>query len=339
MKIAALGVLFSILLAASLPFRADAGPNTRYRLVNLNTMPGSRYSSASRINNRGEIAGIVSIRNNTVPFLYTTDGVMHELPLTPGAYGPEIFDLNDRGQVLIHVGYSAVIDHTSVSDTTLLADLLQVVDVKSVVGRPIALGFALNNPGDIIGADLRDDFRYHPFLFSNGIFRLLDSGSTAPIWVQAVDINDSGSILLAAGVTVGTQVVSRAFILSNGTMTDIGALPGGIGAWGSRINNRGHVLGMSQAGPDVIHSFLWQDGHMTDLGDATFYDLNNNDDIVGQTADGQPVLFTEGTLQPLAPLIAGGPQKEFQIRGINDAGEMVGFATQHRQTHAILVTP
>lgn len=322
--------------------RAEHGPPAYYLVHDLGTLPGGHYSIASRINNRGEIAGLADNGTAVVPFLYTSDGRMHELPMPPGINGPAIWDLNDRGQVLVYTLWPAIIGNVSITDTTLLADLFQVADVKSVVGKPLAAGFALNNLGDIVGADIPDieDFRYRPFLFSDGAYSLLDSGAGDPGWMQAVDINDSRSILTWAFVTVETQMVLHTFVLSNGIMTDIGTLPGGNWTWGQRINNRGHIMGIAQFGTNDSHSFFWQDGRMTDLGGTTFYDFNNNDEMLGLGGDGGPIIVTGGTQHEFTPVIVGLPRhNEIQVTGLNDAGEMVGSITSRRETHAILITP
>ena len=331
------GVFLCIVLAAPTPFSANAESKLPYHVVNLGISRGN--TGALRINNRGEIAGVS--HDGLVAFLYTTDGRINELPLPPGAASPQIVDLNERGQVLIYAGLAAVIDGVQIYNTTLLADRSHVVDVKSVVGRPIVFGFALNNLGDIVGSDLRADFRYHPFLFSDGTFSLLDSGFGDALFTQAVDINDSRSILIWALLTVGTQPVLHTFVLSNGTMTDIGSLPGGGGTSGQRINNRGHVMGISQAGTNnIVHSFLWQDGRMIDLGDSRFFDLNNNDEMIGRNADYEPVIYTGGAEHRLAPLIQDiGRYDGFEINSINDASQIVGSGTHRLRTEAILIEP
>jgi probable HAF family extracellular repeat protein len=335
----------AILMAGSLLFSLAAGAEHRpagyYVVRDLGTLPGGHYSVASRINNRGEIAGISDNGTTAVPFLYTPDGRMHELPMPPGINSPAIWDLNDRGQVLAYTLWPATIGNVGITDTTLLADLFQVADVKSVVGQPLALGFALNNLGDIVGADIPniDDFRYRPYLFSDGAYSLLDAG-VGGRWMHAVDINDSRSGLSWAFVKAETQMVLHTFILSNGTMTDIGTLPGGNWTWGQRINNRGHVMGIARIGTNEGHSFFWQDGRMTDFGGTTFYDFNNHDEMLGDAGDGGPIIVTGGTQDEFTPVIVGLPRhQEIQLTGLNDAGEMVGSVTGRRETRAILITP
>src|SRR5215510_16590639 len=115
----------AILMAGSLLFSpaatAEHRPADYYLVRDLGTLPGGHYSVASRINNRGEIAGLSDNGAAVVPFLSTPDGRMHELPMPPGVNGPAIWDLNDRGQVLVYTLWPATIGNVAITDTTLLA--------------------------------------------------------------------------------------------------------------------------------------------------------------------------------------------------------------------------
>ena len=85
---------------------------------------------------------------------------------------------------------------------------------------------------------------------------------------------------------------SHAFLYSNGTMTDLGTLPGGLDSEGYGINASGQVVGYSEinSGSD-IRAFLYSNGTMTDLNSLIdpacgwtlldAYAINDSGQIVG----------------------------------------------------------
>ena len=93
-------------------------------------------------------------------------------------------------------------------------------------------------------------------------------------------------------------------------MTDLGTLPGDVTSAGISINNRGQITGVSgDAYGNFIRGYLWENGVMTDLN----------------------------TLIP-----ADSPWYILHGFGINDEGQIVGFAVQTEppfEVHGFLATP
>ena len=54
------------------------------RPANLGNLRGGEYSSASGINDAGEIAGAANIANAIVPFIWTPTAGLQRIPLLPG---------------------------------------------------------------------------------------------------------------------------------------------------------------------------------------------------------------------------------------------------------------
>ena len=108
-------------------------------------------------------------------------------------------------------------------------------------------------------------------------------------------INDSGQVVGASRLINAYNLPTHAFLWQNGTMADLGTLPGGDDySLANGINNAGQIVGTStrdggNSGDGPLRAFLYQNGTMIDLG----------------------------TL--------GGKQSE--AMGINDFGQVVGYAS------------
>jgi probable HAF family extracellular repeat protein len=321
------------------------GAHFQYRLIDLGTLPGGYYSSATHINNRGEIVGIAEDAIRRVPFLFTTNGRMIKLPFPDTMYGPEVWDFNDLGLAIVYGKHKSQINvgGWSIGDGTLLLDRTQALEMRHAVGHLDAptFGFALNNLGDLVGASIReDDFRYHPFLFHDGMFGFLDEAHGSPEWLQAEDMNDSGAVIAQGQAFSGTQSVVHTFLMVNGTTTDIGTMPGADWVWGHRINNRGSIIGTTSQGGFEVRGFLWQDGVMRDVGPSPMVAINNFDDMLGYDDNGEYAIISGGVTRSLKPLLQGTRAWQWlTIRSLNDQGQMVGEAVFRGETHAVLITP
>jgi len=175
---------------------------------------------------------------------------------------------------------------------------------------------------------------------------------------QAIAINDRGQVAGFGSNGVpdplsifgwGTQ--ARSFIWQHGHMRDLGTL-GGPDAVMTELNARGQIAGDSYTndtpnpatGVPTTHPFLWQHGHMRDLGtlggtqSLTAW-LNNKGEVVGQDniAGDQsfhPFLWDGHHLRDLGTL--GG---DFGgATHVNDAGQVTGWATvpADRTAHAFV---
>jgi probable HAF family extracellular repeat protein len=128
------------------------------------------------------------------------------------------------------------------------------------------------------------------------------------------------------------------------SMTDLGTLGGAMSAACS-INDRGQVTGKSATTLAQLHSFLWQDGAMTDLGTlpplafSEARSINNRGQVVGDSsaAGGPPfhaALWENRGVTPIGTLPGG--FASFAI-GVNNRGQLVGASrTANRDVHAFL---
>jgi probable HAF family extracellular repeat protein len=120
------------------------------------------------------------------------------------------------------------------------------------------------------------------------------------------------------------------------------------------INDRGEVVGFSGLpGDSAVHSFLWtKEAGMRDLGalGADFLGdpagINNNSQVVGGSCDingnCRAFFWDKNVMSDLNDLIpADSPLYLQYALGINDAGEIVGFALKKStgDVHAYLASP
>jgi probable HAF family extracellular repeat protein len=192
----------------------------------------------------------------------------------------------------------------------------------------------------------------HAVMFKNG--QVLNLGTLPGGYQsQANDINDFGQVSgFASNGTPdpysffgwGTQ--ARSFIWHNGVMRDIGTL-GGPDTVSTTLNARGQITGQSYTNSTVnpatgipaLDPFLWQHGHMRDLGTlggtAGFANwLNNAGDVVGASdlAGDQtfhPFLWNGTKLIDLGTL--GGANGS--ANWVNAAGAVAGNADVPDGTH------
>ncbi|HIG26347.1 MAG TPA: hypothetical protein EYQ50_00545 [Verrucomicrobiales bacterium] len=89
-------------------------------------------------------------------------------------------------------------------------------------------------------------------------------------------------------VLIATVALSKLGLLvaDEYLLSDLGTLPGDISSRAAAINNRGEVVGWSNASDGLTHAFRWRQGAMTpllipDSLESLASDINNLGDIVG----------------------------------------------------------
>jgi uncharacterized protein (TIGR03437 family) len=277
----------------------------------LNINYGSATASASPfIYEKGQYQGIPGQLENALPFGLNNAG---QIPITAIQVNAELRTyFIESGGFLYPLAGGAI--------TPLTAP-----------GGGTAALFAVSPNGSIAGASLSSDgTTVTPLLWQNQMPQTLPflAGFVQGV---ATSINDSG---VAAGIAfnlnlrtlVDPTATSHAVQWDNGSVTDLGTLPGFPNSLGTGINASGSIVGFSSTGPpdatlqlaalvdppsSKYHAFIYTGGQM--------YDLNN------QLVGGSGWLLSFATQ-------------------INDAGQIVGtglFSGSNGTTvqHAFLLTP
>jgi probable HAF family extracellular repeat protein len=149
-------------------------------------------------------------------------------------------------------------------------------------------------------------------------YTITDLGSLGGGGANARGINASGEV--TGGSTLSTGG-TRAFLWSNGKMTDLGTLPGGGNSAGRAINSSGEVVGHAIDSGDFSQAVLWTPNSTTatKLGGADVVGINDSGEIVGGVAGVSAGPVGHRTSLPVPPgFITCSPA------GINNNGQVLG---------------
>jgi probable HAF family extracellular repeat protein len=329
----------------------------RYFITNLGTLGGTE-SSAYAINDSDQVVGSSLTMGDAAShsFLYS-NGQMRDLsPLNSGnllTAGPT--GINNSGEIVsgVIVGgvYVPAIFDSNTGKIRLIGSL----------GGVTNFGFngvatSINSAGHAVGYSYLDASNRHAFLYKNGV--LSDIGSFGG-YSGALAINDQDVIAgFASDQSNGT---ARAFVFSNGVMTELD--PSGIPleSYANGINNSGQVVGeFLTTSQDSFHAFLYSGGTFTDLGFAGSPEtnasaINDQGQIVGGTLIAYQVVcpptmciqykphafvYKNGALVDLNRLIPQNSGWELSWAfGINNNGNIVGSGMINEELRAFMLIP
>lgn len=227
-------------------------------------------------------------------------------------------------------------------------DGVTLSDIGSLAAGDAVAAEAVNASATIVGFTTTGGNTLG-FKLTSGTMTALGTlpGAELPATSAAYDINDAGQIVgVASWIGGGT----RAF------RTDAGGLLMSLGTLGANdsaataINAAGEVVGSSVTAANETHAFVYDTaGVMRDLGvftgghDSRAYGINDGGLIIGSAEDSAAnsrafVWMPGGAIRDLNDLIppnSGWVLKE--ARGINNAGDIVGYGTIGGVDHAFLV--
>ena len=245
-----------------------------------------------------------------VPFLWRK-GRMSALPTVGGNNG-QASAINNRGQV---AGYAetAVVDSGCPPykiTSAVLWDKGQALALPILGGDLDGVAFGINNQGQAVGYSGSCVAATHAVVWKNNTaFVLQDLGGTKSN--IAFVINDRGQVAGKVRSADGSTYVA-ALWQPDGTLTNLGILPGDFAAFATGINNRGQVVGNTfDSSFNWTHGFIWQNNVMTDIN--TLIPADSNLSVISAS-------------------------------NINDRGQISGMATVRTgphagNIHAFLATP
>ena len=179
----------------------------------------------------------------------------------------------------------------------------------------------------------------HRLGVSAGLFIVFTHASFALDNYTLVDIaagaNSYAWAVNSQGDVVGENSADRAFVYSNGQLTELPTLSGHSVAFD--INDAGQIVGFSTDANGFTQAVLWENGFITNLGiSATNYSraiaINNQGQIAGVFADSADnerlFLYANGVMTDLGPLGINS-WWEYPLIDINDAGVISHFSSDN----------
>jgi probable HAF family extracellular repeat protein len=351
---------------------ASAAGTTRYKVTDLGTLGGS-FASGVGVNNRGEVAGVsVSPGDTALRGFIWRDGRIRDIG-TLGGTQAGAGDINESGQFLgssntatpappsifnQEPGFCAgpmVAGEPTLACHGFLADHGKLIDVGTLGGANSAAE-GLNDAGQVVGVaettspdptSVYGAPTFHAFLWRRG--RMTDLGTIAGAPDSAAfAINNRGQVVGASFVD-STKPDAVGFVWQDGGTTLLGNL-GGHSTIPFQINDRGQVVGYATLPGDATrHAFLWQRGHMTDLGvlpgdvSSEAVDITNDGEILGEscsTDQCRPVLWRDGKVIDLNQVLSPNSGWQlFEAHAINARGQVTGGGVHNGEFHAYLMTP
>lgn len=315
---------------------------TGVTITDLGSLPSKPNAAGYGINASGQVAGQSNNANFDDHAFRYTGGSLLDLGVLPGRRYSDGLAINDLGQI---AGYSGGSSTGVGGNHAFLYNNSTMTDLGALPGQNACEAYGINNAGKVVGYSYTDtisDFR--AFIYDGSLhdLGLLPGGTTA----LAFGINGAGDVVGECSVP---GQGSRSFVYHSGTMTDIGGVPGSNVNGAKAINDQGHIVGYSGVA-GVGHPYLYDGSTFRDLGilpgtvDGVAEDINSVDQVVGRCnlfngSGSRAFLYSGGVLMDLNSLLPPGSGWTLQdARGINDAGQIVGFGTFGGHTRAFVMT-
>lgn len=294
---------------------------------------GAGKSQAYAINDSGSVVGIAYFSSQYFAGDWT-NGTSTELYALSGQLDAFAYAINDEGQAVGYVSQSnGAINAVLWQDgaQALLGSLGGVGNFSEAKG--------INDSGVIVGETVNAAHSETvACVWQNGVQSSLPNfvGSTVTADTSCANaINDSGQIV---GYGSAADGMTLAALWQNGTLTDLGVLPGNVGSIANAINNHGEVVGTCS---ELIYSsqaFYWVEGTMAGLpglfngGSSAANDVNESGVIVGNATVGagansaeHAVMWQNGAIVDLNSLLPTNSNWVLtDARSVNDDGQIAG---------------
>jgi probable HAF family extracellular repeat protein len=289
--------------------RAAIWNHGNLRPTHLGNLAAGEYSSASDINDAGEVVGAANTGKSIVPFVRMPAGSLLRMPLLPGDNCGQAFSINKYGHV---AGYSS---GPNGRRAFLWTRSTGVLDLGVLPGGNYSSACDINDSDEIAGTSASA------------------AGDRAVLWTKSGEVHNLGTLpgdmsSEASAINNNGEVVGyskgprgmRAFLWTEATgMQDLGVLPGGNSSRALGINDLRTVIGSSTSSSGD-RAFIWtKEGGMRDMNTAAsvtsglvFFEahaINNAGQILVM---GSPTHHSHGSGEP-APQCAPAPPSSFLL--------------------------
>jgi probable HAF family extracellular repeat protein len=230
----------------------------KFRPKHLGKFHGGEHSSASSINDAGDVAGEANTAESLVPFVWTPRGGLRQSPLLAGDNCGQAFGINRDGHV---VGYSS---GPNGKRAFLWTRRGRVRDLGILPGGNYSSAADINDLDQVAGTSGSAAGERAVLWTTNG--NILDLGTLpGDTSSEASAINHNGDVV---GYSKGPRGM-RAFLWTQASgMQDLGVLPGGNSSRALGINDMGAVVGTSTSSSGD-RAFIWtRETGMRDLNSA-----------------------------------------------------------------------
>ena len=157
----------------------------------------------------------------------------------------------------------------------------------------------------------------------------------------AYGLNNRGQVVGSSAIANSTT--QHAFLWQNGSMIDLGVLPGfAFQSLAQQINEAGQIVGYSLASPSSHHAFLWQNGQLMDLGalqglpNSSASSISDDGLIAGNSfaasaTNGRAVTWQNGAINDLGAqgfILFAGRFGQMAGTALNATGQQRAFLSQ-----------
>jgi probable HAF family extracellular repeat protein len=236
---------------------ANSDERPRFHLSGVDGPRGSTASAAVRINERGQISGMIGLPESIQVFRSGgRDMILFaSLPGSEGLNIDYVADMNDEGVIIGDSPGYVRVQFMSVGET------LERIPLPGTFNRVSGI----NNRGEIAGAYSTNQSTWTGFVYSNGVLRILPR-LVALGEVATSGINNNGEVVGTAS-TIDTNAHTytlHAVLFSSTGVTDLGTLPGDGFSSAVDLNDTGDIIG-SSTGERGGRAFLYKDNVMREI--------------------------------------------------------------------------
>ncbi len=348
-------------LGSSLAFFLAAGAAYAqfYAVTDLGTLGGTN-GMAYGINNQEQIVGAMQTPMGNYHGVLFDGGRVVDLG-TMGGSNSWAYGINDNGWMVGGAEMPWTNTHAFFCTNALLNPSL--MDLGTLGGTNSA-AWMVDRYGDMVGWAAMGDGTHHAFFMTNrAVGDMMDLGTAGGTNSEAYCINSNRKVVgyarLAGGGTEPIMSTNALYGSSSMMTMGMGGMSGATGGQSWFVNDLGDTIGQAQLSGGNFHAFVSGSGGMmgektVDLGtlggtNSAAYCLNNARTVVGaaQLPDGMMHAFlvtnalgSMPRMVDLNDLIPTNSGWELMVaRGMNAAGQIVGWGMYGGHTNAFLLTP